>query len=148
MLQSILVGVGVTALTVAIHALGTTSWAYFLLGRRSASRWSPNWWLSFRVVSSTVVVLLVLHIVEVAAWAVTYLALPGVRELETFEEAAYFSIVTFTTVGYGDITLSGSWRLLSGIEAMNGILLFGWSTALLMTIVHRLWSSAPRSGPR
>jgi hypothetical protein len=60
-------------------------------------------------------------------------------ELATFEQAAYFSFVTFTTLGYGDITLSESWRLLSGIEALNGILLVGWTTAMIFTVVQRIW---------
>ena len=64
--------------------------------------------------------------------------LPGVEELTTWEDAIYFSIVTFTTLGYGDITISGGWRLLSGIEAMSGILLFGWSAALLFALVQQL----------
>lgn len=47
--------------------------------------------------------------------------------------------VTFTTLGYGDIVLGPEWRLLSGIEAINGIVLFGWSTAFLFAIVQRSW---------
>jgi hypothetical protein len=42
-------------------------------------------------------------------------------------------------LGYGGITLDPEWRVLSGLEAMNGILLFGWSTALLFAVVQRSW---------
>ena len=59
--------------------------------------------------------------------------------MQDFETALYFSFVTFTTLGYGDITLSEGWRLLSGIEALNGLLLVGWTTALLFAIVQRGW---------
>ena len=59
-----------------------------------------------------------------------------------FEAAIYFSFVTFTTLGYGDLTLSDGWRLLSGIEALNGILLDGWSTAVLFAVVQRIWQSS------
>jgi voltage-gated potassium channel Kch len=88
---------------------------------------------------STGVVLLALHLLQALAWAVAFLVLPGTPQTRSFEEAAYFSIVTFTTLGYGDITLDANWRLLSGIEAMNGILLAGWSTALLFSVVQRSW---------
>ena len=64
-------------------------------------------------------------------------------DLETFETAVYFSFVTFTTLGYGDITLSESGRVLSGIQALNGILLVGWSTAVLFAVVQKLWQRDP-----
>ncbi len=124
---SILVGV-----TFAIQAVGSTYWMEHLI-RRYAGR-DGNWRSGAGVwaLMSTGVVLLVLHVLEALAWAVAYLVLPGGVRLETFEEAAYFSIVTFTTLGYGDIVLDPHWRLLSGAEAVNGILLAGWSTASLL----------------
>jgi hypothetical protein len=87
----------------------------------------------------TAVVLMMLHVVEVVLWASAYRLLPG-NDLDSFEKAAYFSMVTFTTLGYGDITLADhQWRLLSGIEALNGILLVGWTTAFLFLVVQRSW---------
>ena len=53
----------------------------------------------------------------------------------------YFSFVTLTTLGYGDITLSEGYRLLSGIQALNGILLVGWSTALMFAVVQKTWQT-------
>ena len=54
----------------------------------------------------------------------------------------YFSVVTFTTLGYGDISLSADYRLLSGIEALNGIILVGWTTAMIFSVVQRIWRGA------
>lgn len=68
--------------------------------------------------------------------AVLYRALDAVR---TLEEAAYFSMETFTTLGYGDITLDKDWRLLSSFEAANGLLMFGWSTALIFAAVQWIY---------
>jgi len=48
-------------------------------------------------------------------------------------------MVTFTTLGYGDILLDEQWRLLASFEAANGILMFGWSTAIVMAVVHRIY---------
>jgi hypothetical protein len=77
-------------------------------------------------------------IIEVWTWAMLYLALGAVSSLE---QAAYFSTVTFTTLGFGDITLDESWRLLSSFEAANGLLMFGWSTALVFATVR--WVYGP-----
>jgi hypothetical protein len=48
-------------------------------------------------------------------------------------------MVTFTTLGYGDVTLGESWRLLGSFEAANGTIMFGWTTALIVAVVHRVY---------
>jgi len=68
-------------------------------------------------------------------WASAFLYL-GL--FETLEAALYFSIVTFTTLGYGDITLDTQWRLLSGLAAANGLFVFGLNTAFLVEFLSRL----------
>lgn len=73
--------------------------------------------------------------VAVWIWAV---ALVGLNVFETLESALYFAVVTFTTLGYGDMTLPQTWRLLSGLCAANGLLLFGLSTAFLVEFLGRL----------
>ena len=75
-------------------------------------------------------------LLEAVIWAISYLVLDAIQ---TVEEALYFSIVTFTTLGFGDITLSESWRLLASLQAANGIIIFGWSTAITMAAVQRLY---------
>ena len=139
MLTILVIGLLLIGVTFAIHAVGSTYWIEHLLrrhtGRDGEWRSGTGMW----VLMATGIVFLVLHILEALAWAVAYLLLPGGARLETFEEAAYFSIVTFTTLGYGDVTLDPHWRLLSCVEAVNGILLIGWSTALLFSIVQRSW---------
>jgi len=64
--------------------------------------------------------------------------LPEVTEFETFEKSMYFSLVTFTTLGYGEITIASGNRILAGLEAMNGITLIGWSTAFMFAIFQEL----------
>ena len=76
------------------------------------------------------------HIGEVWLWASLYYfghALPD------FETCLYFSTVSFTTVGYGDVTLGHGWRLLGSIEAANGFMLFGWSTAFIFEVMSQLY---------
>ncbi len=60
--------------------------------------------------------------------------------IDAFEECLYFSTVSFTTLGYGDIVLEAGWRVLSSIEAANGMLLFGWSTAFIFEVVSKLYA--------
>ena len=63
------------------------------------------------------------------------LAVGAIQEVET---ALYFSTVTFTTLGYGDVTLDPEWRLLAAIQAANGTIMFGWTTAIVMAVIHRI----------
>lgn len=76
-----------------------------------------------------------LHTVEIWLYAVLYRFL---GESRSFEEALYFSTVTFASLGYGDIVLTSKWRLISAIEAANGVILFAWSTAFLLNVTRRL----------
>ena len=89
---------------------------------------------SFRFIVSTAGFLIVLHLLQSALWALVYLVLPGITEFDSFEKALYFSMVTFTTLGYGEITLASDNRILAGLEAMNGIILIGWSTAFMFAV--------------
>jgi hypothetical protein len=82
--------------------------------------------------------LVVLHHVEAALWAAVYIGLGVFADWDT---AIYFSIVTMTSVGYGDVVLSGDWRLLAAFQAMNGMLLFGLSTAFLFAVLQQCWRS-------
>ena len=72
---------------------------------------------------------------EASIWAGVYLMVGAISGLEP---ALYFSTVTFTTLGYGDITLNESWRLLGSFEAANGVIMFGWTTALIFAFVQRV----------
>jgi len=139
MAKLVLIGSALVVITVIIHAVGTTAWVR-VLGRRFADTDGLiRAGKTVHVLVGTVVVLLFLHTLEIFIWACAFLVLVPATELASFEEAVYFSFVTFTTLGYGDITLSEEWRMLSGIEALNGIMLVGWSTAMLFAVVQRTW---------
>ena len=91
--------------------------------------------------SVTVLGIFLAHVLEIWIWAFVFLM---TREVQSLETALYFSIVTFTTVGYGDITFSEQWRLLSSVESANGMLLFGWSTAFIFEVMRRTWDRDSR----
>jgi hypothetical protein len=81
-----------------------------------------------------------LHFFQTLLWASVFMIIPETSLLFlSFSEAWYFSMVTFTTLGYGELTLTGDWRLLSGIEAINGIMLIGWSTAMMFSLIQQIF---------
>jgi hypothetical protein len=138
MLKLSLIGSALIALTFVIHAAGTTAWVRHL-GKKFASNSPVTGRRATLILVNTALVVFALHTLEIVIWAGAYKELLPVNELASFEEAVYFSFVTFTTLGYGDITLSEWWRLLSGIEALNGILLVGWTTAMIFSVVQNIW---------
>lgn len=139
MVKFALIGAALVVVTVIMHAVGTTGWLRVLTRRYADDEGLVQAGKILQVLVGTVIVLLILHTLQIVVWAWAYLTIVPAGELDTFEEAVYFSFVTFTTLGYGDITLSEGWRLLSGIQALNGIMLVGWSTAMLFAVVQRTW---------
>jgi hypothetical protein len=87
-----------------------------------------------------VIYLIVPIVMDVCLWAAFY---TFSRALPSFEDAFYFSAVTFTTVGYGDIVLDKGWRQVATFEAINGWIIFGWATALMMAVIQRLYFRPP-----
>ena len=127
------------AITIIIHGVGTTSWLRFLLDRQTLANGNIQPARVLSILISTALVMISLHIIEILIWALAYMLILPVEELQNLEAAFYFSAVTFTTLGYGDITLNTDWRILSGLQAINGILLIGWSTAFLFAVLQRAW---------
>jgi hypothetical protein len=135
----VLAAVVLVAVTVVIHGIGSTYWIRFLMRNYQTH---DGYWKEravFPALMSTALVLLLLHVLEVLLWALLYLWLVPNNQLANLEQAVYFSVVTFTTLGYGDITLEPNWRLLSGIEALRGFLLVGWTTALFFSLLQRVF---------
>jgi len=86
------------------------------------------------VMVATAAVLIVAHTIEVLAWVLAY-ALVGAAPVGS--DLLYFAFVNYTTLGYGDITPVQEWRLMGPMTAMNGILMFGWSTAVLFEVLRK-----------
>ena len=79
--------------------------------------------------------MVLLHLLEIGVWALFYVWKGGMAD---FQSSFYFSAITYTTTGYGDLVLKETWRVLSGVEALTGILMCGWSTGFFMAIVSRI----------
>ena len=133
MLRQFLVGAAVSAGNIGIHAL--VMLAVVQVARRAHAK--ERSWESLRLMAvmiATVSVLMVAHVSEVIVWALAYAIIdaapPGADRL-------YFAFVNYTTLGYGDVIPVERWRLLGPMTAMNGVLLFGWSTAVIFEVLRK-----------
>jgi hypothetical protein len=134
MIRQLLVAGAVSVCNIAIHALIMT--AVVRAAQTVAARTTTSNRSLFLIgtMIATVSVLMAAHTCEVAVWALAYALLdaapPGANHL-------YFAFVNYTTLGYGDVLPVPQWQLLGPITAMNGVLLFGWSTAVIFEILRR-----------
>ena len=134
MLRQLLVGGGVSVINIAIHALVMTILVAIVRAVFSASHKShPNLFL-MAIMISAVSVLMAAHAVEVFVWSLAYLI---VHAVPAGGNLVYFAFVNYTTLGYGDIVPVERWRLLGPITALNGVLLIGWSTAVIFEVLRR-----------
>ncbi len=141
----LLLGSIMIVLTVIIHVSGLAVFIAYLgawLGSVTARKKFAGLLMAL---SFTVLIVFFLHTVEIWSWALLYMWL---GEFVDLERALYFSTVTFTTLGYGDITLGPDWQLLSGFEAANGIILVGVSTAFIFTVMRSLHAAVTESGSK
>jgi len=121
------------ALCVTTHAVGIT--VSFRRMDRSTALVDSRFWVPIWCLIQIAGWLIVLHIFELSLWAVFYLVGNAMPDAPS---ALYFSSVTYTTVGYGDLVLPEKWRLVGGIEALTGILMCGWSTGFFFALVNRM----------
>ena len=135
MLIPLLFAFGLVCVTVLIHALGTWEAVVYLTRVWSHKKRHPGRLVREIQIVRVVSVLLFLHLLEATIWAAFY-RLAGL--LPEFESAVYFSITSYTTGGYGDVVLPPPWRVLGPTEAAVGILMFGWSTAIIVAAITRL----------
>jgi len=135
MVTRLLVACTLMALCVIVHAAGLT-WALRRLRRMTVL--PKRFWPTTFLFALIAVWIVVLHLVEISVWAVAYVSYGALPDLPT---ALYFSAVTYTTTGYGDLVLPPEWRLDGGVEALTGILMCGWSTGFFFAVVNRLYTS-------
>jgi hypothetical protein len=136
MITKLIIGWTLAALCVVLHAMGMTA-LLSALGRamkRANTRFWFGTWFLVRIAGW----IILLHLIEIAVWAFFYALDHGMPDLAS---ALYFSAVTYTTTGYGDLVLPNEWRLVGGVEALTGILMCGWSAAFFVAVVTRMMPS-------
>jgi len=135
MVQQLLWGSLVLGICLIIHVASLIG-AITLLGR--LAKWCAVAHLGARIsilLGSALVIIIFAHILEVSIWAASLLILGTTADLA---EATYFALVTYTTVGYGDVTLGEPHRLYAVMAAVTGLLNFGLSTAFLASVMGKL----------
>jgi hypothetical protein len=132
MVLSLLVGAGVFLVSLVCFAMTTT--LIVNLGLRLI-RTALGFWKSVAIMMIVSLVTAGTHLIQIALWAVVYLMC---GEVVSFKQAFYCSAQNYTALGYGDVHLSERWQLLGPLEAVNGLLLFGLSTAIMFAVLSRL----------
>jgi hypothetical protein len=135
MLIPLLVGACVVLCTIFIHGLAVIATVSFVRRETNRGRTGRSFWIDLTVVAQAMFFALMAHLAEIALWAVLFIFC---GEFSEFETAYYHSAVNYTTLGYGDLIMSPSWRLLGPLEAADGCLMFGVSTAIVFAIVQML----------
>jgi len=131
MASQFLIGSGVSIVNIMIHALVTLG----AVGMARVAGVRPTSWPRLHLMAvmvTTAAMLMVAHTLEVLVWALIYKIIGAAGT-----DLVYFAFVNYTTLGYGDITPTEAWRLTGPMTAMNGILMFGWSTAVLFEVLRK-----------
>jgi hypothetical protein len=137
-LRQLLFGAAISLCNIGVHAASML----VILGARRAVYANAPAHPTLRLVGimvAAVSMLMAAHLMEIAIWSVAY---GLVNVAPEGSDAMYFAFVNYTTLGYGDIVPVTRWRLLGPMTAMNGVLLFGWSTAVIFQI---LWTTISKA---
>jgi len=129
------VGAVAVVCTVFVHALALNATVNFVRREKRLGRAGTGFWTDVTIVVLAILFVLVAHLIEIALWAVLFVMC---GEFSEFGVAYYHSAVNYTTLGYGDLIMSPSWRLLGPLEAANGMLMFGVSTGMILVLIQRL----------
>jgi hypothetical protein len=131
MLSEFMVAFCIMAVCVILHVTVLMSLAEILVKREKRER-DPTLLPDIALLVAVFGIVLVLHLTETAIWACLY---QWFSLFANFETALYFSLTSYTTIGFGDVVLPDKWRLLGGLEGFSGVLLCGLSTAFLFVII-------------
>lgn len=132
MLPYLLTGLPVVLLCLLLQAVFVARCLRYYARFKLANQHRESQWLDILLLSMVMLLTLLGNLVQMAIWAVLFMLL---GEFGDFASALYHSAVNFATLGYGDIVMSERWRLLGPLEAANGILMFGVSTAVMTAAV-------------
>ncbi|WXC96285.1 potassium channel family protein [Bradyrhizobium sp. 27S5] len=132
-LFQLLAGLAVSAINIALHSLFTV--VVIGLMRNIALSATGRFELQLSgVMVATALILMVAHTLEIVVWSLAYLVIGAAP---TASNLLYFAFVNYTTLGYGDVVPVKQWLLVGPMAAMNGILMFGWSTAVLFEVLQK-----------
>lgn len=120
---------------IIIRALAVSATVNWIRRERRLGRVGARFSIDLSIAAVAIAVALVAHLIEIGIWAVLFLVC---GEFSDFGTAYYHSAVNYTTLGYGDVMMTPSWRMLGPLEAASGMLMFGVSTAIIFAVIQRL----------
>jgi hypothetical protein len=135
MILSLALGLGMFVLTLCVQMVPVAILIRIATSRHPR-RWTrPSYGANFILLQMVAALVVLTHLMNIALWALLFWLC---REFAGFEAAYYHSAVNYSSLGYGDIVMSIRWRLLGPLEAIDGIVMFGISTALIFALMMRL----------
>jgi hypothetical protein len=138
MLKELLVAFVIIAVCLVLHVASIVLIADWMLDQREKRKEQMGMFGYMTLLIAAFSAIIILHMMEIAIWASFYF---GNSLFADFETALYFSTTSYTTIGFGDVVLPRSWRLLGGIEGVTGVLLCGLSTAFVFAIVNAMFQA-------
>jgi hypothetical protein len=133
-LVPLIVGCIAIGCTIVIHRAALAANLYFVRHERALGRTGASFWIDLMIVAVALMLALLAHLIAIGLWAML-LVLFG--EFQAFQLAFYHSAMNYTSL-YGDIIMSPAWRMLGPLEAVDGLLMFGVSTAMVFAVIQRL----------
>jgi len=134
-LWPLVVGASTVVCTILLHALAVHATVRFTRHEHARGRMGARGRIDVAIVGVVVAFAFVAHLLEITVWAVVFI-LCG--EFPEFGSAYDHSAANYTTVGYSDVLMTPSWRLLGPLEAADGVLMFGVSTAMIFAVIQQL----------
>ena len=128
-------GAVATLCTIFIHALALGITVNFFRRETRLGRAGMRYLIDLTIVVLVMSFAFVAHVIEIAVWGLLFMIC---GEFQDFAAAYYHSAVNYSTLGYGDVVMSSSWKLLGPLEAADGSLMFGVSTAMIFAVILRL----------
>ncbi len=134
-LAPLAVGTIAVLCTIIIHGLAVGATVSFVRRETRVGRAGTSYWTNVAIVAVAILFAFAAHLVAIASWAVLFMIC---GEFTEFGPAYDHSAVNYTTLGYGNVVMTPSWRLLGPLEAADGMLLFGVTTAMIFAVIHRV----------
>jgi len=138
MIVSLILGSVTVMISMSVQVIAVVLMLRYLI-KAIADHEPPSTGFGFEAyaISMVLMMLFVGHLIQIAIWAILFMML---GEFDIFQTAFYHSTVNFASLGYGDIVMSESWRLLGAIEASNGVLMFGLSAGTMLSVMTNLFA--------
>ena len=138
MLLPLLLGIGTLFVSMAIQVFVVVITARYLIGiMHREDRRTDGFGFDTYVIGIVLLILFAGNLVQIATWASLFMYL---GEFNDFLTAFYHSTVNFSSLGYGDIVMSEKWRLLGALEASNGVLMFGVTGGLVLSVMSQMFT--------